>query len=245
MYINDTFPDLLGTTMDTFFQVQQYLVPGSRYFWYVTASDGRWTTAGPVWNFTAASGGELPVAFESFDAKQVGSSVDIRWELKSDEAMESFTLYRRAGTGTESLIAQGRVDGVSGSYVDRSIDPGATYKYELLIRTTAGNEFRSQMATVSTRALELTLYQNQPNPFNPETTIRYDLPAGATRVRLLIADANGRRVRTLIDETQSGGTRSVVWNGRDDGGNPVSSGVYFYVLDAGKQRLTKKLVLLK
>jgi flagellar hook assembly protein FlgD len=52
-------------------------------------------------------------------------------------------------------------------------------------------------------------------------------------------------VRTLVDEAQAGGTRSVVWNGRDDNGNAVSSGVYFYVLDAGKERLTRKLVLLK
>jgi flagellar hook assembly protein FlgD len=64
-------------------------------------------------------------------------------------------------------------------------------------------------------------------------------------VRLLIVNVSGGLVRTLVDETQSAGSRSVVWNGRDDDGGAVSSGVYFYVLDAGKQRLTKKLVLLK
>lgn len=88
------------------------------------------------------------------------------------------------------------------------------------------------------------LHQNVPNPFNPQTTIRYDLPA-SSHVRLSIFDTTGRRIRTLVDEEQSAGSREAVWNGRDDAGNSVSSGVYFYVLDAGKERLTRKLVLLK
>ena len=92
--------------------------------------------------------------------------------------------------------------------------------------------------------LKLALHQNVPNPFNPLTTIRYDLPANA-RVRLSIIDVAGRRVRTLVDEQQTAGSRSAIWNGRDDAGRAVASGVYFYVLDAGKERLTRKLVLLK
>jgi len=52
-------------------------------------------------------------------------------------------------------------------------------------------------------------------------------------------------VRTLVDEEQVAGSRAAIWNGRDDAGHAVASGVYFYVLDAGKQRLTRKLVLLK
>jgi flagellar hook assembly protein FlgD len=64
-------------------------------------------------------------------------------------------------------------------------------------------------------------------------------------VRLTIFDASGRRIRALVDEDQAAGSRATVWNGRDDSGNAASSGVYFYVLDAGKERLTRKLVLLK
>jgi flagellar hook assembly protein FlgD len=116
-----------------------------------------------------------------------------------------------------------------------------------MIRATGGDEFRSAFAVATMPAAELALHQNHPNPFNPQTTIRYDLPGGAgpARVRLLIVDTTGRRVRTLVDEMQSGGTRSVTWNGRDDAGQTASSGVYFYVLDVGKDRLTRKLVLLK
>jgi hypothetical protein len=142
------------------------------------------------------------------------------------------------------VIAEGNVTDTRGSYLDSSVQPGKTYRYELLVHTSGGDEFRSPIATVSMAALELALHQNHPNPFNPQTTIRYDLPAPA-HVRLLILDVSGRVIRRLVDEQQSTGSRSVVWTGRDDGGNPVSSGVYFYVLDADGARITRKLVLLK
>jgi hypothetical protein len=158
--------------------------------------------------------------------------------------MDSYTLYRRESDASALAMATAPVTGVEGSYVDTSVEAGKTYHYELLVRTTDGDEFRSPVATVATTALGLALHQNIPNPFNPLTTIRYDLPLAA-RVRLSIVEVSGRRVRTLVDEQQAAGSREILWNGRDDDGHAVSSGVYFYVLDAGKQRLTRKLVLLK
>jgi flagellar hook assembly protein FlgD len=102
------------------------------------------------------------------------------------------------------------------------------------------------VATVTTATQALSLGQNRPNPFNPQTTIPYVLPGGAsTRVRLSIVDIAGRLVRTLVNESQSGGPHEAAWNGKDDRGQSVSSGVYFYVLEAGGERRMKKLVLLK
>lgn len=94
---------------------------------------------------------------------------------------------------------------------------------------------------------EFVLHQNHPNPFNPQTTITYDLPSTSERVhvRLWIIDISGHIVRTLVDESQSGGSHRVDWQGKDDRGESVSSGVYFYALDAGGERRTRKLVLLK
>ena len=217
-----------------------------RYYWVVQAWNlfGSVGTQGPTWSFQSDSG--LPVAFSRFDATSSGSGVDVRWELSSDEDVTDFTLYRRADKSSQlSAVTSGEVTGATGSFLDASVEAGKTYHYELLVRTADGDEFRSAAATVTMPALTLTLHQNTPNPFNPQTTIRYDLPTGSTRARLSIFDATGGRVRTLIDEVQSGGSRSVIWNGRDDNGSAVSSGVYFYVLDAGKERLTRKLVLLK
>jgi hypothetical protein len=88
------------------------------------------------------------------------------------------------------------------------------------------------------------LYANQPNPFNPVTTIRYELgQAGA--VRLTVYDAAGHHVRTLVDRAEPAGDHRVVFDGRDQRGQPLASGVYLYRLDAGSVTRTRKMVLLK
>lgn len=92
--------------------------------------------------------------------------------------------------------------------------------------------------------VESRLYQNRPNPFNPVTTIRFDV-AVATHVRLRVFDVTGRVVRTLVDRHLPVAEHVVEWDGRDDRGRALSSGVYFYRLDAGELAVTKKLVLLK
>lgn len=238
---NDNHPmQLLGTTTEHSFQVGP-LNLHTRYFWRVVARDEFWTVRGQLWWFDY---GSVPVLFSRFAARERENDVEVSWHLQSDEAMDSYTLYRREGNLQRIAIANAPVQEVDGSYVDGSVKPGTTYHYELLVRTLNGDEYRSPVATVATAALGVTLYQNVPNPFNPVTTIRYDLPA-AVRVQLSIVDVSGRRVRTLVDELQTPGSRDAVWNGRDDAGRGVASGVYFSVLQAGKQRLTKKLVLLK
>lgn len=90
----------------------------------------------------------------------------------------------------------------------------------------------------------LVLYQNVPNPFNPATTISYTLPEAAF-VTLSIYSVVGKLVRTLESENKSPGTHTVVWNGRDRAGTVLSSGVYFYRLQAGDRTLTRKMLLLK
>lgn len=92
----------------------------------------------------------------------------------------------------------------------------------------------------------LRLEPNVPNPFNPETTIRYHLDAPG-RVTLAIYDVGGRRVRTLVDAVEQpvAGGHAVRWNGTDDAGTPVSSGVYFVRVSRGRQHATLKITLLK
>jgi hypothetical protein len=88
------------------------------------------------------------------------------------------------------------------------------------------------------------LEQNYPNPFNPSTTINYDL-AKAGQVRLDIYNLIGQRVTTLVNDVQSVGSWNVVWNGKDDVGSSVASGIYFYRLAGPNVLLTKKMVLMK
>ncbi len=95
------------------------------------------------------------------------------------------------------------------------------------------------------RPLAFALGQNIPNPFNPLTAITYDVPAGGADVNISIYDVSGRRVRELVNERRNPGSWSVHWDGDDDRGQRVASGVYFYRMRAGEFVDTKKMVLLK
>ncbi|MCE5272340.1 choice-of-anchor D domain-containing protein [bacterium] len=90
------------------------------------------------------------------------------------------------------------------------------------------------------------LAQNSPNPFNPSTTISYQVPDGReVQVRLEVFDLRGRLVTTLVDDLRPAGTYSVFWDGTDSRGGKVASGVYMYRLRAGDFTQTRKMVLLK
>ena len=98
---------------------------------------------------------------------------------------------------------------------------------------------------VQSTPTEFALFQNFPNPFNPETTIRYNL-SDASDVRLQIYNVVGQVVRTLVAERQSAGRYQIQWNGMDDRGVAVSSGIYFYQIAAsGNFQDVRKLMLLK
>ena len=88
------------------------------------------------------------------------------------------------------------------------------------------------------------LGDNFPNPFNPSTTISYQLPS-AQRVTLAVYDESGRLVRSLVSATQAAGPHEVVWDGRDNRGSKVSSGIYFYRLGTDNQVLSRKMTLVK
>jgi spore coat protein A len=90
----------------------------------------------------------------------------------------------------------------------------------------------------------ISLAQNNPNPFNPETTIRFQLPAQA-HVEMKIFNVNGQLVRTLANQEFGAGEHEVNWNGKDNAGNPLASGVYFYRLVSGSFTKTKKMAMLK
>ncbi len=131
--------------------------------------------------------------------------------------------------------------------------PGANRGYWF---TEAGNYYRTsnyqdagavrvqEQPSETSAPKAFALAQNYPNPFNPSTMIQYEIPQAA-QVRLAIHNLLGERVRTLVDAKESAGVKQVTWDGRDERGEHVSSGVYVYRIEAGEFRLAKRLLLMK
>jgi subtilisin family serine protease len=89
------------------------------------------------------------------------------------------------------------------------------------------------------------LRQNSPNPFNPTTRIDYEIPGDKTHVRIAVYSVAGRLVRTLVDAVEDRGRRAVTWDGRDDAGRQLPSGVYFYRIETPSFSQQRKMVFLK
>jgi membrane-bound inhibitor of C-type lysozyme len=97
---------------------------------------------------------------------------------------------------------------------------------------------------ISTISNSYGLMQNYPNPFNPETIIDYQVPARG-QVELVIYNMLGQKIRTLVNENKPAGTYNVLWNGKDDSGNRVATGIYIYQLRGTNALITKKMMLIK
>jgi hypothetical protein len=185
------------------------------------------------------------VLFEAFDAKPVDGGVALSWSIFADESFDGFRIYRAEGDDpTERLLSERPLGTSQRSYLDTTARPGRRYRYTLAVTRVGSIEIRSRPISVEWAPLKLSLSQNLPNPFNPTTTIRYTVPSRSD-VTLHVYSVSGQRVRTLVDGPVPAGVGQVTWDGTDDAGNPVASGVYVYELRAGNPVLVKKMTLLK
>jgi len=106
------------------------------------------------------------------------------------------------------------------------------------------SQFTSVEEEVVATPKAFTLFQNYPNPFNPQTIIEYVLPKD-TYVKLTIYNILGQKVKTLVDEYQSAGRKYINWNGKDEKGNGVASGIYFYKIQTKEFTQVKKMAIIK
>ena len=210
-----------------------------------------------LWVGIAVGNSEVPFvidqplsALASFDATLEDGGAVLRWETSQEVGMKGYEIVRAdAEQGHYDVItkeivrASGTATGGTYEYRDQTIIANRTYWYKL--REVADDGLGAEYGpyTVSFK-LTNRLDQNVPNPFNPTTAIRYVI-AGDNQVNLTIYDVAGRRVRTLVNERQRADAYRVTWDGSNDTGQKVASGVYFYKLVAGKFSQTKKMVLLK
>ena len=192
----------------------------------------------------------------SFDVKLQAHTFKDSIELKqtitfSDSAGGHRAVPRLwAQAKIQFLLEQIEIYGENQELVDQIVE--LSIRFGILTPYTAlyadpNNPTKVDETTLVEKPTGFVLYQNYPNPFNPTTTISYKLPTGKDKyfVSLKIYDALGRLVKVLVEEYQSSGTHQVSWNGTDMNGRNVSSGIYFYTIQAGDFFQTKKMVLMR
>lgn len=188
----------------------------------------------------------VPVAITSFNAFPTNGGVKLAASFFSTLSDAKFVnVYRSNGRETEftMLATLNAPSNGKFTYIDETAVSGGSYRYKIGV-IEGDNEYMSPMADIRLPGARVTLSQNVPNPFNPQTSIRFTLPQNE-RVALAIYNANGQLVKTLVSGDKARGTYDITWDGHDSKGNQVSSGVYFYRLSAGKFSETKKMVMLK
>jgi hypothetical protein len=112
------------------------------------------------------------------------------------------------------------------------------------------SEVTHQTSVSDEKPQEISLSQNFPNPFNGQTTIKYNIPSSKNQkdsvpIQFVIYNTLGQKVRTLVNGSFPPGAYSQIWDGHDDAGREVSSGHYLYQLTAGNVRVSKKMLLMK
>ena len=186
----------------------------------------------------------VAVAFAMVSGGWQRGGVTLAWEVSTSAAESRFDVYRsREQAAGYVRINASVLAGDATRFTDDSIERGATYYYRIEATDRDGT-FLSPVIRVDVPAAGFTLRQNHPNPFNPSTTIAYEVPQ-TSRVVINIYDVAGRLVRSLVDRRQPAGAYDIEWDGKNDRGADAGSGIYFYRLRAGGREVTRKMVLIK
>jgi len=187
-----------------------------------------------------------PILISRFYAEADVVATSLRWEIAADEPISGFAVHRENEKGGGERVVSG--DELLPSHVrtfaDEDVEPGHNYYYTLVVVKPDGDEIRSNRIAVRVPATETRLLANYPNPFNPRTTIPFEL-AQQDRVSIVIYDVTGSLVTRLVDRRFSAGRNRVVWDGTNSAGAAVSSGMYIYRMTVGKQSYDAKMVLTK
>ena len=194
-----------------------------------------------------------PFAPNNFTVKGLaGTRLELSWADPEDTDFQYFALYRSTTENFDPKGTKPLTTVTATQYADTDVQVGTKYYYWLSAFDIAGNESMFSRASFTVGVAErngslpteYALEQNYPNPFNPETMIKYQL-SGSSQVRLRVFSALGQEIRTLVHGVQPAQFYTVMWDGRDNAGNTMPSGMYFYRLETEKFTATKKMVLMK
>ncbi len=210
---------------------------------YVMSCEGAYNRSAIGFTFVET----MATLLQSWSASFVGAGVELAWALSEVDPGVEFFVYR-SENGADFLaldMAALARDNLGFTYLDSNVQPGTKYVYRVEYAVDGGRRTLFLSEEVRTPAAFLALEQNRPNPFNPTTAIAYTLPE-ACAVRVVVYDVSGRLVARLVDGArQTAGRHAVEWNGRDAAGRVASSGIYVYRLVAGKETLSRKMVLVR
>lgn len=194
----------------------------------------------------------IPTAPTSLAGNQIGPDVELTWDESPDSDFNYFSIRRGDQPGFDPNIGT-EVGTTTGTlFVDQNV-PGGNWFYRVVAFDFNGNEgeFSDEISVPmgldplnSTLPKEFALHQNYPNPFNPETWISFDLPK-AVDVSITIYNTLGQKVRTLVSEASPAGTYRVLWDGSNDNGIRVASGIYIYTIKAGTFVQSRKMTFMK
>jgi hypothetical protein len=193
----------------------------------------------------------LSVFMAFFNAISTVDGIDLDWATHSEVSNWEWIVYRKEG-GESAFQEIARLPGAGTTnattyyhYSDTNVDPGKIYYYRIASEDFDGTVYNYPQVAKSTLTPSVTmfaLYPNYPNPFNNQTTIRFDIGESANTI-VDIFDVSGRRVRRLVEGELKPGSYNYNWNGQDEHHNDVSSGVYLVTLSSKNYFRAIKLVL--
>ncbi|HPM03611.1 MAG TPA: FlgD immunoglobulin-like domain containing protein [Candidatus Cloacimonadota bacterium] len=214
------------------------------------------------YSVTLSGTATLPVELSSFNAFLTNTNnVSLNWTSQSESNMVGYNVFR-ANSNQQSdavkinpaiIAATNTSSEQNYSFTDHSIDAGEYYYWLQSVEANNETAFHGPVHVNYNPGTGMPDPEYQykhflkgayPNPFNPSTSIQYEL-AEAANVEIVIFNAKGQKVRTFNQSHNNKGTYDVLWDGLDENGTSVNSGVYFYRMTAGKSVQSKKMLLVK
>ncbi|MGH7491319.1 MAG: Ig-like domain-containing protein, partial [bacterium] len=193
---------------------------------------------------------KTPVQMQAFTATTIARNrIQLDWQTAAEINSAGFDVlrsrsrsgdYERINSTLVPVNKEGRY-----SYVDTEVQANERYYYQLEEIDLQGNTtLHGPISATASTPLTFELQQNYPNPFNPTTNISYSLPRDV-QVKLTVYNLLGQRVRELVNEVQKAGFQTQVWDGRDDSGKALPSGLYHYRIEAGDFVAVRRMTLMK
>ncbi len=204
----------------------------------------------PYHKVTVVHEAVTPVELISFKAEYKENKIILNWSTATETNNRRFEIVRKIGDQEWEIIGSVNGNGTTTEkhdyyFTDNNISAQGEYFYRLKQINFDGSFENSNKISVNVNFVpkEYKLYPNYPNPFNPSTTIKYEIPeVGLVTIKLY--DILGNEVQVLINEKKEAGKYKLIFNA-SIGSRRISSGVYFYELSAGSFRAVKKIILLK